>query len=269
MHLDDSHGTHGGARDFLLRGYPAGRPAAPAHGSAQPAHRPAAGPGARAGRRGSPNQPAFLIVHFQPQAIAEGGYYEATILPCRRPARRQAAAAAHHHRHRRPARQDAGAHRRGAAGWSSRCRRRRASRFTIEGVLDWSGLELSVNGIAAIGPTPTPAADRGRAGDRPPARNRDRPRTAVPADRFADRRGAAGAIGARPFTSRGRTELWHTRLQLPGAGRPGPRVDSRATRRRCARSGRADFGAQTPQSDPRIRTCRAPPWRPTTATRSW
>jgi hypothetical protein len=86
--------------------------------------------------------------------------------------------------------------------------------FTIDGLLDWSTLELSVNPIAAIGPNPT-AAEIAQA-----------PAIAVPADietalelpyklivsptaavRWAHRTVA--------FTSHGRTELWHTRLQLP------------------------------------------------------
>jgi hypothetical protein len=85
--------------------------------------------------------------------------------------------------------------------------------FSIDGLLDWTALELSVNPIAAIGPEPTPAQIAGAppiAAPKPdetalelPYRLIVSPTSAV---RWAHRRA--------PFTSRGRTELWHTRLQL-------------------------------------------------------
>jgi hypothetical protein len=85
--------------------------------------------------------------------------------------------------------------------------------YTTEGVLDWSGLELSVNPIAAIPPNPTQAqiaaapaiaAPKGtETALELPYRLTVSPNAAV---RWAHR--------LLPFTSRGRTELWHTRLQL-------------------------------------------------------
>lgn len=85
--------------------------------------------------------------------------------------------------------------------------------YTVEGVLDWSGLELNVNPIAAVPPNPTqaqiaavPAIAAPKATETSielPYRLTISPNAAV---RWAHR--------LVPFTSRGRTELWHTRLQL-------------------------------------------------------
>jgi hypothetical protein len=88
--------------------------------------------------------------------------------------------------------------------------------FTAEGVLDWTGLELNVNPIAAVPPNPTQAQIAAAPGiDAPkptetsielPYRLQISPNAAV---KWAHR--------LLPFTSRGRTELWHTRLQLATA----------------------------------------------------
>jgi len=88
--------------------------------------------------------------------------------------------------------------------------------FTAEGVLDWTGLELNVNPIAAVPPNPTQAqiaAAPGIAAPKStetsielPYRLQISPNAAV---KWAHR--------LLPFTSRGRTELWHTRLQLATA----------------------------------------------------
>ncbi|QNI37036.1 hypothetical protein [Edaphobacter albus] len=91
--------------------------------------------------------------------------------------------------------------------------------YTVEGVLDWSGLELSVNPIAAVPPNPTQQqidAAPSIASPKPtetalelPYRLTISPNAAV---RWAHR--------LEPFTSRGRTELWHTRLQLATTSGP-------------------------------------------------
>jgi hypothetical protein len=91
--------------------------------------------------------------------------------------------------------------------------------FSVQGVLDWSGLELSVNPIAAIPPQPTQAQIAGA------------PAIAVPKPTetalelpyrltISPNAGVQWAHRLLPFTSRGRTELWHTRLQLAGAEGP-------------------------------------------------
>jgi type VI protein secretion system component Hcp len=84
---------------------------------------------------------------------------------------------------------------------------------TIEGLLDWSSLQLAVNPIAAIPPEPSPD----QIADAPAIRPPEPTETALelpyrlvvsPGD------GVAWVHRTQPFTSRGRTELWHTRLAL-------------------------------------------------------
>jgi hypothetical protein len=85
--------------------------------------------------------------------------------------------------------------------------------FSTDGLLDWTKLELSVNGIAAIGDNPTP--DQIAAA----------PNIAQPADTetsielpyrliISPTAEVAWLHRAAPFTSSGQTELWHTRLAL-------------------------------------------------------
>jgi hypothetical protein len=177
------------------------------------------------------NRPAFLIVHFQPQTIAEGGYTEATILPSdvpdgAKPQPPPTTIGPVDPPGKTPAR----------IGGSSRLVFKVPAQaripFTIEGVLDWSGLDLSVNAIAAIGPTPTPAQIAAA-----PAITRPRDtETAIELPYRLIVSPTAEAIwGHRRtvFTARGRTELWHTRLQLPGAAEG---------------AGPADLSAQHPAS---------------------
>jgi len=161
-------------------------------------------------------EPAFLTFHFAPQAIAESAYYEAAIFtpesdaPIAQPPPTTIETP-------------------GASG-AVPVRMAQGSRlvfklnagtrlpFTIEGLLDWAGLDLSVNGIAAIGPDPKPS-DIGSA-----------PAIARPSDTetalelpykliVSPTQDVSWAHRREPFTSRGRTELWHTRLQL---GRQAP-----------------------------------------------
>ena len=91
--------------------------------------------------------------------------------------------------------------------------------FSIQGLLDWTKLELSVNGIAAIDDEPTveqianaPAIMEPAATDTAielPYRLVISPTAEV-----------AWLHRADAFTSRGQTELWHTRLALKTAGGP-------------------------------------------------
>lgn len=88
--------------------------------------------------------------------------------------------------------------------------------FTIEGLLDWSGLALNVSPIAAIGRDPTPAQIAQAPGIQQPAPTEtalEMPYRLVispTADVVWDHRPG-------PFTHLGHTELWHTRLQLRAA----------------------------------------------------
>ena len=162
------------------------------------------------------DQPAFLIVHFQPQAIAEGGYYEATILqadvpPDAEPQPPPTTIGTVDPPGKTPVRIGRGSRLAFKVPAEGRIP------FTVEGVLDWSGLALSVNGIAAIGPAPTPAEIAAAPAI---ARPRDTETALELPYRLIVSPTAKVSWGHRraAFTSRGRTELWHTRLQLPGQG---------------------------------------------------
>lgn len=160
-------------------------------------------------------KPAFLIVHFQPQAIAEGGYYEATVLKSDVPddAKPQPAPTT-------IGPVDPPGQTPVRIGGGSRLVFKVPAQaripFTIDGVLDWSGLGLSVNPIAAIGPAPAPAEIVTAPAI---ARPRDTETAIELPYRLIVSPTAEVSWGHRrtAFTSRGRTELWHTRLQLTGA----------------------------------------------------
>lgn len=168
-------------------------------------------------------QPAFLIVHFQPQAIAEGGYAEATILTSDVPDSAQPQPPPTTIGPVDPPGQTPVRLGRGSR-LAFRVPAEARIPFTIEGVLDWSGLGLSVNAIAAIGPAPTPAEISAapaitRPGDTETAIELPYRLIVSPTAKvsWGHRRTA--------FTSRGRTELWHTRLQLPGPAEGSGPVD--------------------------------------------
>jgi hypothetical protein len=168
------------------------------------------------------NQPAYLIVHFQPQAIAEQGYPEATILqadvPDGMPAQLPPPPAT-------IGSVDPPGKTAARIGQGSRLVFKVPAEahipFTIEGVLDWSGLALNVNAIAAIGPAPTPAEIAAAPAI---ARPRDTETAIELPYQLIISPTAAASWGHRrtAFTARGRTELWHTRLQLPGGEGAGP-----------------------------------------------
>jgi hypothetical protein len=164
-------------------------------------------------------QPGFLIVNFPPQAIAEGAYFEASIVddqedlpPNVEPDPPVAIETP-------------------LPPGSVPVRIARGSRlvfkvppqaripFTVAGLLDWSALELSVNGIAAIGPNPTPAEIAGAPAIARPAETEtalELPYQLIVSPMANVRWGHRLA----PFTARGRTELWHTRMQHAGANGP-------------------------------------------------
>ena len=85
--------------------------------------------------------------------------------------------------------------------------------YTTAGLLDWSGLELSVNPIAAVPPNPTQAqiaAAPGIAAPQATETSIELPYRLT----ISPNASVRWAHRLLPFTSRGRTELWHTRLQL-------------------------------------------------------
>lgn len=167
-------------------------------------------------------QPAFLAIHFPPQAIAEGAFYEATVVNVEPDVPPDG----------KPQPPPTTIENPGPPG-SVPARMAQGSRLvfkvppeakiplTIEGLLDWSSLELSVNGIAAIGPEPTPAEIAGAPAITKPAATEtalELPYRLIVSPTSA----VSWGHRLRPFTSRGRTELWHTRLLGP---KPGPGED--------------------------------------------
>lgn len=166
-------------------------------------------------------QPAHLLIHFPPQAIAETAFYEADILDPDVPAPPLGPP-----QPLPPTTVDSI-----PPPGGTQARLAQASRLaftvpsgtriplTIAGLLDWSVLEPSLNGIAAIGPSPT-AAEIAAA---PAIARPDETETAIELPyRMVVSPTAAVRWAHRqtPFTSRGRTELWHTRLVWPGDERP-------------------------------------------------
>jgi hypothetical protein len=85
--------------------------------------------------------------------------------------------------------------------------------FSTEGLLDWTKLELSVNGIAAIGDDPTPD----QIAKAPAIAEPTDTETAIELPYrliISPTAEVAWLHRASPFTSRGQSELWHTRLAL-------------------------------------------------------
>lgn len=85
--------------------------------------------------------------------------------------------------------------------------------FTIKHLLDWTGLELNVNPIAAIDRSPSSDQIENAPNIQPPAANE----TAIELPYkliISPNREVVWKHRVDLFTSRGRTELWHTRLAL-------------------------------------------------------
>lgn len=89
--------------------------------------------------------------------------------------------------------------------------------YTIEGLLDWSKLELAVPPLADIGPTPTAEQIAGAPDPAPPAAKE----TALELPYrllLAPQTEVSWTHALAPVVhEHGRAELWHTRLTLPGA----------------------------------------------------
>lgn len=178
-----------------------------------------------------PQQPAYLVVEFPPQSIAEGAYYEAAVVaadnapppgrqdpdrPTTPPTSDQLmdtpVLPGHLGEGQRTVAQIAGPSR-----LVFRVPNDVRIPYTTAGLLDWSQLALSVNPIAAIGPNPTPEQIAAAPAIRQPASNE----TAIelpwrllisPPDAVAwDHR-------AEPFFHAGQCELWHTRMFANAAG---------------------------------------------------
>jgi hypothetical protein len=159
-----------------------------------------------------PDRPAILVVTFPPQTIAEGATFEASIVKADVPPGQTEP----------PPPQTIGTP---DPPGSVAARMGSPARLvftvppdteiplTLEGLLDWSGLSLRVNAIAAIGPSPT-AAEIAQA---PAIQRPGELETAIELPYrllISPTAHVRWAHRVRPFTSAGRTELWHTRLQL-------------------------------------------------------
>ena len=165
--------------------------------------------------------PARLVVLFPPQTIAETAYFESSIVPGEEPEPTP----------ENPPEPDPSERALdppgvvGPEGRDSVARIADSSRLvfdvpsgtripcSIEGLLDWSALELAVNPIAAIPPDPTAEQIAAAPAIRPPEPNEtalELPYRLV----VSPNREVSWLHRTKPFTSRGRTELWHTRLAL-------------------------------------------------------
>lgn len=172
------------------------------------------------------NEPAFLTFVFPPQTIAERAYFEARILP---------PGGAGIQPEQGGLRPDADAGKTAVdppldpPGYVDGARRTVAQvadptrlvfsvppntriPFSIAGLLNWSKLELNVSVIAAIGPRPTADQIARAPAIAKPAANE----TAIVLPYrmvISPTRDVAWDHRTAPFTSFGRTEMWHTRLQ--------------------------------------------------------
>lgn len=168
---------------------------------------------------------AFLILNFPPQTIHERAYFEATIVPIEQdpttgvpddPDEGKTGIEPPldppgHVESRRPTVAQLGK----PSRLVFKVGADQKIPYSIAGILDWSGLELSVNPIAAIGPDPS-AEEIANA----PAIQAPRlTETALELPYRLVISPTADVVWNHrlsPFTHRGRTEMWHTRLQLPG-----------------------------------------------------
>ncbi|MCU1265341.1 MAG: hypothetical protein JWM21_1659 [Acidobacteria bacterium] len=170
-----------------------------------------------------PETAAFLIITFPPQTIAEHAYFEAAIVPQDHSDPPKVIEPGSKTERKDPEIETAKTMKDPDLPGEVGARIGKPTRlvfkvkaearipFSIAGLLEWSGLELSVNPIAAISRTPTPDQIAKAPLIKPPTATETAielpyrliisPTSEV---RWLHRPGL--------FTSRGRTELWHTRL---------------------------------------------------------
>ncbi|MFN2460487.1 MAG: hypothetical protein ABR591_07350, partial [Candidatus Velthaea sp.] len=184
----------------------------------------------------NPNQPAFLRFTFSPQTITESAFFEAALVP-----NTTTPITAANDPNRKDADQGSSTHDPLASPGTASSRAKVAAQaagttaavaqiahpsrlvfvvpadaqipYSFEGLLEWSKLELSVTGIAAIGDNPTAAQVATAPAIAQPGTNEtalELPYRLV----ISPTRDVTWLHRMQPFTSRGRTELWHTRLAL-------------------------------------------------------
>jgi hypothetical protein len=167
----------------------------------------------------APNRPAYLVVVFPTQSIEETAYFESSIVkPAGDPNRPDPDA---NQTVNEPLDQPGviGPNRNAVAKAAHPSRlvfkvpAEAQIPYTMQGLLDWSALELQVNPIAAIGPNPT----QDQIANAPPIQEPKPTETALELPYqllISPTSEVAWDHRKEPFTTNGRTELWHTRLQL-------------------------------------------------------
>ena len=174
-------------------------------------------------------QPAYLVVEFPPQTITERAYFEWDKVPIAaenkdahgdpmaRPDLDKAAkpAGVDHEELDFPGQPTTPSGTAAQIGHPSRLvftvPPEATIGYSIDGLLDWSGLDLSVSPIAAIGPNPSDAERAAAPGIRPPLATEtsiELPYRLVISPTAA----VTWRHRTTAFTSEGRTEMWHTRL---------------------------------------------------------
>src|SRR5262245_4766287 len=191
-------------------------------------------------------QPAYLVVTFPPQTIAEEAMFESSIVPADVPPGKTD----------RPSPQPTGTP---DPPGTIEARIGHPSRLvfqvpanariplTVQGLLDWSTFTLRVHPIAGIGPNPTPAEIAAAPAIRRP--NEDETAIELPyrlvISPGADTRWTHHRL---PFTVNGRTELWHTRLLQESGGVPSELSPESPAPLRAIWSD--DFGKRVGAADP-------------------
>ncbi|HSN76722.1 MAG TPA: hypothetical protein VL334_16745 [Anaerolineae bacterium] len=160
-------------------------------------------------------QPAYLIVHFPPQTIAEEAIYEPTPPPAQPPPDEQAKPYNNTPPGFPASRMPAQA--RARIGQPSRLVFQLPANshpripYTIEGLLNWTGLPLNVAPVAAMPEEPTPEQLAAAPSIAPPAELEtaiEMPYRLI----LSPGREGSWTHELAPKTRAGRTELWHTRL---------------------------------------------------------
>ena len=183
-------------------------------------------------------QPAFLRFTFAPQTIAESAFFEAALVPPTTPPKPLTAITPEANPNQKPPDPDLKSTSKDTLPVPGTVSTNKATTvaqtghpsrlvfvvppdaaipFTFDGLLEWSNLVLSVNGIAAIGDKPTADQIASAPAIHEPAANEtalELPYQLV----ISPTRDVVWLHRLQPFTSRGRTELWHTRLALKTAG---------------------------------------------------
>jgi hypothetical protein len=160
------------------------------------------------------DQPAFLVVTFPPQTIAESAFFESSIV---KPDAKVPDPDAGKVTEALPGAGNVAARLAHPSRLVFKVAPKASIPFTLAGVLDWSRLEPSVNPIAAVPPDPSDAQIAAAPDIGEPTATQtalELPYRLI----VSPNMDARWAHRLEPFTIRGRTELWHSRLQLRSNG---------------------------------------------------